>query len=206
MGYQAGEAGTLSNIGSVYDALGEKKKALEYLSQALLIWRAVGDRAGEARSLNNIGEVYTVLGEKKRALEYFSQALPIWRAVGDRAGEATTLSNIGLVHDDLGEKQAALGNYSQVQIPAGISQGLLISKVNPVYPPLARQARIQGTVTLSALIGKDGSIEELTLVSGHPLLVQAAMDAVKQWRYRPYVVNGEVVPVLTPVNVNFTLQ
>src|SRR5664280_2940587 len=94
----------------------------------------------------------------------------------------------------------------QVQVPQGTSQGLLISKVQPTYPPLARLARIQGTVVLHALIGKDGSIQDLSVVSGHPMLIQAAMDAVKQWRYKPYLLNGEPVLMETTINVNFELS
>ena len=84
--------------------------------------------------------------------------------------------------------------------------GLLVRKVNPNYPPLARQARIQGQVILRAVISKDGSIENLTLVSGHPMLAPAAIDAVKQWKYKPYLLNGEPVEVDTEVLVNFTLS
>jgi periplasmic protein TonB len=86
-----------------------------------------------------------------------------------------------------------------------VSAGLLVRKVNPNYPPLARQARIQGQVVLRAVIAKDGSIENLTLVSGHPMLAPAAIDAVKQWKYKPYLLNGEPVEVDTEVLVNFTL-
>src|SRR6516164_6794982 len=93
----------------------------------------------------------------------------------------------------------------RVRVSQGVSQGLLIHQVKPVYPPLARQARIQGTVVLQALISKDGTIENLHLVSGHPMLAPAAIEAVKQWRYKPYFLNGEPVEVDTTINVNFTL-
>ncbi len=93
----------------------------------------------------------------------------------------------------------------RVRVSAGVTSGLLIRKVNPIYPPLARQARISGTVVLRAVISKDGSIENLTLVSGHPMLAPAAIDAVKQWKYKPYLLNGEPVEVDTEVQVNFTL-
>jgi periplasmic protein TonB len=93
----------------------------------------------------------------------------------------------------------------RVRVSAGVTSGLLIRKVNPVYPPLARQARISGTVILRAVISKDGSIENLSLVSGHPMLAPAAIDAVKQWKYKPYLLNGEPVEVDTEVQVNFTL-
>lgn len=93
----------------------------------------------------------------------------------------------------------------RVRVSQGVSQGLLIHKVQPAYPPLARQARIQGTVVLQALIGKDGAIQNLHVVSGHPMLTGSALDAVKQWRYKPYFLNGEPVEVETTINVNFTL-
>ncbi len=93
----------------------------------------------------------------------------------------------------------------RVRVSQGVSAGLLVRKVNPTYPPLARQARISGTVILRAVIGKDGSIQNLSLVSGHPMLAPAAIDAVKQWKYKPYLLNGEPVEVDTEVQVNFTL-
>ncbi len=94
---------------------------------------------------------------------------------------------------------------TRIRVSQGVSQGLLIHQVRPTYPPLARQARIQGMVVLQAVIGKDGSIQNLKVVSGHPMLAPAALEAVKQWRYKPYYLNGEPVEVDTTINVNFTL-
>jgi protein TonB len=85
-------------------------------------------------------------------------------------------------------------------------EGNLIYRVQPQYPPLARQARVQGIVVLRAMISREGKIENLQVVSGHPMLVQSAMDAVRQWRYRPYYLNNEPVEVETQVTVNFTLS
>ena len=93
----------------------------------------------------------------------------------------------------------------RVRVSQGVTQGLLIRKVQPVYPALARQARIQGTVLLQAQISKTGDIENLQSISGHPMLVPAAIDAVRQWKYKPYILNGEPVEVDTQVTVNFTL-
>jgi periplasmic protein TonB len=93
----------------------------------------------------------------------------------------------------------------RVRVSQGVSQGMLIRKVQPTYPPLARQARIQGTVVLQALIGKDGAIENLHVVSGHPMLTGSALEAVKGWRYKPYFLNGEPVEVETTINVIFSL-
>jgi periplasmic protein TonB len=85
-------------------------------------------------------------------------------------------------------------------------EGNLIYRLQPQYPALARQARVQGTVVLRAVISRDGRIENLQVISGHPLLLKSAEDAVRQWRYRPYYLNNEPVEVETQVTVNFTLS
>lgn len=87
-----------------------------------------------------------------------------------------------------------------------VQEALLIHKVVPVYPPLARQARIAGRVELSAVIGVDGRIRQLQLVRGHPLLTGAALDAVRQWVYRPTYLNGDPVEVIAPIHVIFMLN
>ncbi|MFZ1916471.1 MAG: TonB family protein [Terriglobales bacterium] len=94
----------------------------------------------------------------------------------------------------------------RVRVSQGVSNGLLIKRVQPNYPPLARQARIQGQVVLHAEISKDGTIQNLQLISGHAMLAPAAIEAVKQWRYKPYLLNGEPVAVETEVIVNFSLS
>ncbi len=93
----------------------------------------------------------------------------------------------------------------RIRVGGNVAKAHLTRQVRPQYPPLARQARIQGTVKLSAVISKDGTIQKLDVLSGHPLLVPAALDAVRQWRYRPTLLNGEAVEVLTNIDVNFTL-
>jgi len=93
----------------------------------------------------------------------------------------------------------------RVAVSSGVVSGLLIRKVTPNYPPLAKQARISGSVVLQAEISKDGSIENLHAVSGHPMLIQSAIDAVRQWKYKPYILNGVPVAVETTITVNFTL-
>jgi periplasmic protein TonB len=95
---------------------------------------------------------------------------------------------------------------TRVRVSQGVIQGSRIRYIQPNYPPLARQARIQGAVVLQAEISKDGSIENLRLISGHPMLAPAAIEAVKQWRYRPYLLNGEAVEVETQITVNFSLS
>ncbi|MEP6963005.1 MAG: energy transducer TonB [Acidobacteriota bacterium] len=95
---------------------------------------------------------------------------------------------------------------SPVKVAAGVTKGLLVRQVRPNYPQAAKDARVQGVVVLSVLIGPSGLVESLTGVSGPDLLQQAAVDAVSQWAYRPYLLNGEPVSVRTDVEINFALQ
>ena len=105
----------------------------------------------------------------------------------------------------------ALPPPKPVAAPARIKQGgevtaaSIITQTRPAYPSLARQARIQGTVVLHAIIDKDGKVAQLEIVSGHPLLVQSALDAVKQWRYKATQLNGDPVEVDTTIQVTFTM-
>jgi protein TonB len=92
-----------------------------------------------------------------------------------------------------------------VALGGRVAEANLIRRVMHVYPALARSARVQGTVEFTALISKEGNIENLQLVHGHPLLVNAAKEAVLQWKYRPTTLNGEAVEVITDIVVNFTL-
>lgn len=94
----------------------------------------------------------------------------------------------------------------RVRISQGVTKGLLIHKQEPVYPTLARAARVQGEVVLSAVIDTNGQITNLQLVSGHPMLVPNAITAVKQWRYKPYLLNGQPVEVETTITVIFSLS
>jgi protein TonB len=93
----------------------------------------------------------------------------------------------------------------KVNISAGVAVGLLLQKTVPIYPPIAKAARVSGTVVLQATISKTGSIEGLRVISGPAMLQQAALDAVKTWRYKPYLLNNDPVEVETTVNVIFTL-
>lgn len=93
----------------------------------------------------------------------------------------------------------------RVRVSQGITQGMVIRKIEPSYPKIALAARITGVVVLKGVIGTDGEIQELQVVSGHPMLVPAAMDAVKQWRYRPFLLSGEPVEVETTITVTFQI-
>jgi len=93
-----------------------------------------------------------------------------------------------------------------IPIAPGLAKGMLIHKVQPVYPREARANHVQGTVILQAVIGKDGRIKDLTFVSGPKELAESAIGAVQQWRYRPYMLNNEPVEVRTQVQVNYQLS
>jgi protein TonB len=108
----------------------------------------------------------------------------------------------GVLSSDIGKLPA---KPKLVRVSQGVSDGLLVHKVTPQYPPIAKQARMQGSVVLRAVIGKNGEVEHVQPESGNPLLASAAVNAVKQWRYKPYVLNGTPVDVETTVTVNFRL-
>jgi TonB family protein len=103
-----------------------------------------------------------------------------------------------------GTAQAAVPQ--RIRVSSGVAQGLLVSKVQPEYPPDAKEQRIQGVVVLQAIIDKEGHVANLQLISGHPLLAPAAIEAVKQWKYKPYLLNNTPLEVDTQIQVNFTLQ
>lgn len=118
--------------------------------------------------------------------------------IGGIISSTSTLSSV--------PKLAAPAAPKRVRISQGVTEGRLIQKIEPAYPTLARSARIQGEVVLSAIISKTGEIQNLVLVSGHPMLVPSAIQAVKQWRYRPFLLNGEPVEVETTITVVFQLS
>jgi protein TonB len=101
---------------------------------------------------------------------------------------------------------AAPSQTRQIRVVSALQMARLLHRVEPVYPPLARQTRISGTVELTGVIGTDGRIRELRVVSGHPFLAAAALEAVRQWVYEPTLLNGEPVEVIAPITVNFRLN
>jgi TonB family protein len=103
-------------------------------------------------------------------------------------------------------KEGAPQQPLRVRVSQKVSDALIAKKVQPQYPPEARDKHIQGTVILRTEISKEGDVTESTLVSGHPLLAPAAIEAVKQWKYKPYLLNGQPVAVETQVSVAFELQ
>jgi len=137
----------------------------------------------------------------------FGPILPI--TVGTCNQCADTSDPRSLVAGAIGDKPGPVLAPQQKPHPLRVSammEGSLIHPIDPSYPPIAKAAGIQGSVILAAVIGRDGSVQNLQVVSGHPLLVQAALNAVSQWRYRPYILNGAPIEVDTRITVNFILS
>jgi periplasmic protein TonB len=126
---------------------------------------------------------------------------------------ATTGESLGLdLLRDLGGGSSAVtppsppsNTAKRIKLGGQVQAAKVISQPSPIYPALARQARIQGNVILHAVLDQNGRVSELHVISGHPLLVQAALDAVKQWRYQPTLLNNEPVEVDTTITVTFVL-
>ena len=125
--------------------------------------------------------------------------------------KARTMPLVGLYHQTLLPLSVFVAGCKPatpefIRVSEGIQAARLMKKVAPVYPPLARQARIAGVVKLEAIIARDGSVRKLQATSGHPLLIPAAKEAVSHWRYHPTLLNGEPVEVFTQIEVRFVLR
>lgn len=117
----------------------------------------------------------------------------------------TSPNNLGAIAKDVPVAVPTL-NQQKLRVSSGVAQAQLTRKVNPQYPPEAFQSRVHGTVVLQAVIGKDGAVKTVKVVSGPPMLVKSATEAVKQWRYKPFTLNGEAVEADTQINVNFSME
>jgi protein TonB len=117
------------------------------------------------------------------------------------------ISSLNVQTDELAATLPSVaGDVGRIRIGGSVAGAKLINRVQPIYPTLARQTGIQGVVKLHAILGKDGSVQQLQVLSGHPLLVQAALDAVRQWIYQPTLLEGKPVEVDTEIDVFFQLQ
>lgn len=184
-GQQIPEGAKVSRI--VVAGLSDEAKA-QLLSQLPV---HEGDAVGEEQ-----------ITDLRKAVHEFDSHLAV--GVGPRGGTDVQISIMA---------PGALQPAAQAAVPPGairvggnVQQSNLVSQTRPEYPALAKQARIQGTVTLQAIIGPDGHVQNLTVVKGHPLLIQAALEAVKDWVYKPTLLNGNPVTVVTTIDVNFTLS
>jgi len=157
------------------------------------------------------GKVLVPPREIPRSITIVNDVVPPGNPLTNTGGGVTNSTTTGVANSVLNDVlrsvplKAPTASINKVRVSSGVAQGLLIRQVKPQYPSLARQARVQGTVVLQAVIGKDGTVQDLHVVSGHPLLTGAAIAAARQWLYRPYYLNGEPVEVDTQINVIFTL-
>jgi protein TonB len=106
---------------------------------------------------------------------------------------------------DVPKLAAAPPPPQRIQVSQGVTQGLLVRQVKPQYPPMARETRVEGDVVLSAVIDKNGVVSDVRAISGPALLIPPALQAVRQWRYKPYLLNGQPVEVETQIKVQFRL-
>jgi protein TonB len=173
------------------------------------------DESGAVRASDD-GKAITCLSSGETVLEATPESSVVMAAPQVSAAPAPAASSTGNKAAEhaagnpgspRGESQTSISAPQRVRVSSGVMQGMLISKVAPIYPEKAKAATVQGTVVLSAVIGKDGAVQNVKVVSsGSPLLDQAAIDAVKQWKYRPYILNGNAVEVDTTMTINFVLS
>jgi len=158
--------------------------------------------------INNQLRTPTKIPKKVEMIKEEEAPPPSMGVVGGIPGGVPGGSMGGVMGSIIGGTPTAVPKVAvqRIRVSQGVVAGLVIRKVQPNYPQLAKTARVQGNVQLAALIGKDGTIQNLHVLSGHPLLTQAALDAVKQWRYKPYILNGEPVEVDTQITVIFSLS
>ena len=142
---------------------------------------------------------------KSGSIKSSAKPAPADTAAPSMVGLAAAGGSDGSLSNLVGGDHAAKPILQTLTISQGVSQGLLLKKVQPVYPPSALRMRTEGAVKLSATVGKTGSITTVKVISGEPLLGQAAMEAVKQWKYKPYLLNGDPVEIQTEVTINFKL-
>jgi TonB family protein len=175
-------AGFYSNIIETSGSSDKAERIVKELSESndALVVGTVGRTLTNSLAAPSVYDTGNRLLERARALEPNN---PAWKA----------------------DTAAASPALMRIRVGGNVQQSKLKKKVNPVYPPLAKQARIQGTVRFNVIISKDGKVQNLTVISGHPLLIPAATDAVKQWEYEQTFLNGQPVEVVTQVDVNFTL-
>lgn len=157
------------------------------------------------------GQLRTPTKIPQKILDIKEDAAPpdMGGVVGGVPGGVPGGSMGGVLGGIIGNATSAVPKMTQpqrVRVSAGVTQGLVIHRVNPVYPPIARAARISGSVVLQAEISKTGDIQNLHAISGPPMLIPSAIDAVRQWKYKPYILNGEPVEVDTQITVIFSLN
>jgi periplasmic protein TonB len=164
--------------------------------------------AGEARSVRLLhGNIMIEPTSIPPTVNIFPEAeLPPETAAPEAGyGSMTNLFDLGTAPAEAVNRPTEPAIHERIRLGGNVEEAKLIARIQPVYPVLAVQTRTQGNVILHAIISKEGDVSELEVVSGHPLLVEAALGAVRQWRYRPTLLNGFPVEVETTITVSFVL-
>ncbi|MGA7078205.1 MAG: energy transducer TonB [Terriglobales bacterium] len=181
---------TMSSGGTLYDAVVYTKFRGYYIGETVMS----GSPEELDQSANSLAHIS------------FREDEPNPKCVMSGDNSASTGNTGGVINSKPGTAPPDLSLVERVRVSSGVTTGLLIKKVAPRYPDDAKQAGVQGRVVLQALIDKNGDIQSLTLVSGHPMLAPAAIEAVKKWKYKPYLLEGKPVSVETQIIVNFSLR
>jgi len=179
----------------------ERDQILDLLQTGVdsdLLAKLVATRGIDFEPFDQYLHAYEIVGAQESLLNALRQA-----------GRSNSEAAPGTIAPPKGEgDRPAAGRTAskRIRVPGETEEGRLTFQSKPDYPLLAQTARVQGTVRLKAIIGQDGAIQELKVLSGHPLLIKSAMDAVSKWRYQPSLVKGEPVEVETEIDVNYVLQ
>lgn len=200
------EVGSHRNLEN-FEKLSESNVTIDGRPGMLLIFRGTNPKA-QNLPLEFVVAIASLDGEFLHAVAWCME--PLFNE------SQRTLENILLSYHRVGDNPAGPSPppaavskppsaSNRLSVDSNVQLGKIVERVEPVYPPLARQTRIQGTVRLHAIVGTDGQVEQLEVISGHPLLIQAAMDAVRKWRYSPTTWNGQLVEVDTTIDVIFAL-
>jgi len=187
---------TSSGLTSLASSASKKPAAIAASTAALSDTVTVISEAPETIVVKN--ETPKAASQAPAPQETAELAAPDLKVASESGGDAIS----GLVNAPAAVPHAA---PQTLKVSQGVSQGLLVKKVPPVYPPQAKEMRIQGAVQIIAVISKEGNITDEKVVSGDEVLAHAAVDAVKQWKYKPYYLDGQPVAIQTQITVNFTL-
>jgi len=173
----------------------------------LLLWPALHNKPSSQTARASRPEKHAAQVSETKVTPPAAIAAPPAKSDQPKNVETPTSAEAKSAATKNGEPQSEGPRLPQrVRVPPEVSSGLLVREVQPVYPPLARQANIRGMVVLEVDISADGVVQALRMVQGHPMLVPAAIEAVKQWRYKPFMLNDQPTPISTQVSVNFTLK
>jgi TonB family protein len=159
-------------------------------------------RVGDILASDSIARINAVVHE-------FDEHMTVGSTINNATDEAViTIFEGGVSTSSVGVSTltSPAPGTNRITIGGNVQQAKLVTQPKPTYPPLAKQARIQGVVRLMVIINKDGTVQNMAVINGHPLLIPASLEAVKQWVYQPTLLNGEPVEVQTQIDVNFTLS